>query len=577
VLKSFTQPEGGYPRAGLVLSDNTLYGTTANFGTGGKGVVFKINTDGSGYAVLHNFTGGDGYYSQGDLVLAGSTLYGTTEQGGASNLGVVFKVNTDGSGFTVLKSFASSEGSRPRAGLVLEGSTLYGTTYGGGISDCGVVFKVNTDGSDYAVLKYFTNFVSSDGAAPQGGLVLAGSTLYGTASRGGAFYGVVFKLNTDGSGYTLLHNFNSLDGWAPVGRLVLAGSTLYGTAGGGTGNYGVVYKVNTDGSGYTLVKTFDGTGGYKPYQGLAIAGSTLYGISYSGGVGTEYGGYGMVFRINADGSGYTVLRSFSGSDGGNPVGVMISGSTLYGTTEHGGSSWRGAVFSGACCLSLTGLPLTQTAEAGSTVVLRSETESFAPGVGYQWSFGTQALAGATRTWLTLTNVDFSPAGAYSVVVTNLAMEVVTSPPAMLSVTPPVPRRTVPAISLSGEAGSWLQLEYASTPGSSVSWQDLDVVSLAAPPQFYFDLTLPPPGDRFYRAWQTNVPSVRSALQLSRAAGLTLTGAIGNKVRVDCINQFGPTDAWVTLGTVTLTNTSQLYFDVSAYGQPPRLYRLMRTP
>ena len=59
--------------------------------------------------------------------------------------------------------------------------------------------------------------------------------------------------------------------------------------------------------------------------------------------------------------------------------------------------------------------------------------------------------------------------------------------------------------------------------------------------------------------------------------LTLTGAVGSSVRVDYINQFGPTDAWVPLDTVTLTNPSQLYFDVSAPGQPPRLYRLVQVP
>jgi len=47
--------------------------------------------------------------------------------------------------------------------------------------------------------------------------------------------------------------------------------------------------------------------------------------------------------------------------------------------------------------------------------------------------------------------------------------------------------------------------------------------------------------------------------------------------VDYINQFGPTDAWVTLDTVTLSNTPQLYFDVAAPGQPPRLYRLVQVP
>jgi hypothetical protein len=59
--------------------------------------------------------------------------------------------------------------------------------------------------------------------------------------------------------------------------------------------------------------------------------------------------------------------------------------------------------------------------------------------------------------------------------------------------------------------------------------------------------------------------------------ITLTGNPGDSVRLDYINQFGPIDAWVTLNTVTLTNTSQLYFDVSAPGQPQRLYRLVQVP
>jgi len=37
------------------------------------------------------------------------------------------------------------------------------------------------------------------------------------------------------------------------------------------------------------------------------------------------------------------------------------------------------------------------------------------------------------------------------------------------------------------------------------------------------------------------------------------------------------NAWVALATVTLTNTSQLYFDASAPGQPERLYRLVQVP
>jgi hypothetical protein len=59
--------------------------------------------------------------------------------------------------------------------------------------------------------------------------------------------------------------------------------------------------------------------------------------------------------------------------------------------------------------------------------------------------------------------------------------------------------------------------------------------------------------------------------------LTLTGNVSNSIRVDGINAIGPTDAWFTLSTVTLTNTSQLYFDVTAPGQLTRLYRLVTIP
>jgi len=86
VLKNFSRSDGEGPCGGLVLSGSTLYGTTVSGGSPGNyGVVFKVNTDGSGYAVLKNFTGGDGAYPEASLVLAGSTVYGTTEGAASRN------------------------------------------------------------------------------------------------------------------------------------------------------------------------------------------------------------------------------------------------------------------------------------------------------------------------------------------------------------------------------------------------------------------------------------------------------------------------------------------------------------
>jgi hypothetical protein len=149
---------------------------------------------------------------------------------------------------------------------------------------------------------------------------------------------------------------------------------------------------------------------------------------------------------------------------------------------------------------------------------------------------------------------------------------VTSAPALLSVIPPVYRRVVPAVHLPSGTGDLLHLEYADNLATAPAWSSFTNATLGSGPQLCFDLSQPLPAQRFFRAWQTNGP--QPALDLSLATEIPLAGAIGSSVRIDYINQFGPTNAWVTLDTVTLTNTSQLYFDVSAPGHPQRLYRLV---
>jgi hypothetical protein len=151
---------------------------------------------------------------------------------------------------------------------------------------------------------------------------------------------------------------------------------------------------------------------------------------------------------------------------------------------------------------------------------------------------------------------------------------VTSAPVMLNVIAPVPRRVVPGVNLLGQAGNPTGLDYRDNLGPTANWQTVATMTLSNASQFYFDVSEPLPPQRFYRAWQTGTPGVTPSLDLHLVPAITLTGNIGHSVRVDYINQVGPIDAWVTLATVTLTNTSQLYFDVSAPGQPQRLYRLV---
>jgi uncharacterized repeat protein (TIGR03803 family) len=186
-LHSFSyNSDGGYPIGSLVLSGNTLYGTTLEGGANGDGTVFALNTDGSGFRTLYSFSAGsdnasgyyvnsDGAYPEAGLVLSGNTLYGTTVEGGTSGEGTVFALNTDGSGFTNLYDFTGgSDGGYPYTGLVLSGNTLYGTTVVGGTKNAGTVFAINTNSSNFRILHSF--IYASDGEEPEGGLILAGNT-----------------------------------------------------------------------------------------------------------------------------------------------------------------------------------------------------------------------------------------------------------------------------------------------------------------------------------------------------------------------------------------------------------------
>jgi uncharacterized repeat protein (TIGR03803 family) len=368
--RSYTYPTNtdGFKPNGVILSGNTLYGTAQSGGSGNSGAVFAVNTNGTGFTILHDFTAndpitginGDGANPAG-LILSGNTLYGVTSGGGTGGSGAVFKVNTDGTGFTTLYSFTASsvntngyptnsDGSGPNGALILSANTLYGAAFGGGTNGGGTVFKVNTDGNSFTVLHTFGIYPSADEGEPNGGLVLSGNTLFGTTTGGGTYNeGSVFAVNTDGTGYTILHSFTGGgDESAPNGGLLLSGNTLYGTTQGAGwgGSFGTAFSMNTDGSSFTTLANFNSEI-FSPTAGLILSGTTLYGTA-EGGSEDDFGDAleagGVAFAVNTDGNGLTILYGITNNAPVYPGGLVLSGNTLYGTTQIDGSSDNGAVF-----------------------------------------------------------------------------------------------------------------------------------------------------------------------------------------------------------------------------------------
>jgi uncharacterized repeat protein (TIGR03803 family) len=510
-LHSFTtNTDGAFPYTGLVLSGNTLYGTTRrSYSADGiyseNGTLFAVNTDGSGFKALYDMNDGAGVaHSPASLIVSGHTLYGATLLGGSFYNGSVFAANTDGIGLTNLHSFSTlsayptyntnSDGVNPMAGLTLSGNTLYGTATGGGSSDAGTVFAINTDGTGFTTLHSFTTssqnsnndyWTNSDGTYPSSTLALSDNTLYGTArSHGSSGSGTVFAINTDGTDFTTLYNFTATlggyaytnsngvnayaytnsDGANPAGFLILSANTLYGTtiAGGYWGN-GTIFRINTDGSHFTNLYSFNFNGGIEwddPNPGLTLTSNTLYGNTQIGGSS----GNGTVFAINTDGTGYTTLYSFTATtttgddpwwptntDGANPTGeLVLSGNTLYGTALSGGASGYGTVFALSLAPSapiITTQPQSQAAQAGNDVIF-TVTASVYPPPTYQWQFNGNPIAGAIGMNLSLTNVQSTNTGDYSVVVNNAYGSVTSAVARLIVYLPPsTPPPSTPASSL----------------------------------------------------------------------------------------------------------------------------------
>jgi uncharacterized repeat protein (TIGR03803 family) len=310
-------------------------------------VIFAINTDGTNFEVIHNFGPfAEGIRPVGSLLLIDGVLVGSTLGGGDAEvgLGTLFSIRTSGSDFNVLHTFRGQEGGRSLGGLAQLGGRLYGTTNRGGPINGGTIFSLNVDGTDFTVLHEMTGGLN-DGAASAAPLTAVGSNLYGTALNGGELdRGGIFSIDATGSDFTWLYSFKEGEGRSGEG-LLHAGGRLFGTTGsGGSHTDGSVFGIDLDGSHFSLVHSFSGLDGIQPNAELISDGIRLYGTT---SFGSAPPGAGVAYSFLLDGTDFNILHDFAGApaEGDGLWGPMLlSGSTLYGTTINGGTEDAGTVF-----------------------------------------------------------------------------------------------------------------------------------------------------------------------------------------------------------------------------------------
>ncbi|NTW23969.1 MAG: hypothetical protein HGA37_04665 [Lentimicrobium sp.] len=343
--------EGKNPEGNLIAEGGYFYGMTPEGGAGEQGCIFRINPDGTGYTKLFDFNGINGRKPYGSLLYNAGTFYGTASEGGDNGYGCVFKINPDGSDYTILHHFKEIiDGSGPRGNLILSDGILYGTTNYGPSGVEGAIFKINTDGTGFSTLHSFNYYV--DGGYPAGSLIKSGNKLYGMAKYGGSgSKGTIFSLDVDGSNFTTLHHFNGSEGRYPHGNLVLSGTTLYGmTPEGGINLGGTLFSIQTNGSAYSDLVQFDNSAS-GPLGSMILDNGNLFGLTHYGG--DNYSG--TVFKYDIAQSSFTPLTSFIGNNGLHPYGDLIkSGEDFYGMAREGGDDSNGIIFKYSSPLEWTG-------------------------------------------------------------------------------------------------------------------------------------------------------------------------------------------------------------------------------
>lgn len=376
-IHKFTgSPDGQQPEGLVAGPAGVLYGTTTYGGPSNQGTVFQLTppTSPGGKwteTLLHAFTGQDGDGANPfapPTVGPNGNLYGTTANAGGDGLGMVWELQPPATpGGTWIEKVLYSPDGEYGQGLgffsgVIVGSNhyLYTVTSGGGDYGLGTVTVVEpptTPGGAWSGGSIYQFTGGSDGKQPAGIAITKDGVIYGTTSYGGSGNaGVVFALTPSSLPYlyneTTLYSFTGgADGGVPFAAPVISTSTqvygtifaIYGsTTAGGFSGAGTVFQLLTPEVpgpwDETVLYNFNVNDGRIPDAPVIVNNGIIYGATATGSETTNSGG--SVFQVQQE-STYpyfwieTVLHNFPLQD--TPIGTLVldKTGTLYGATASG--------------------------------------------------------------------------------------------------------------------------------------------------------------------------------------------------------------------------------------------------
>jgi uncharacterized repeat protein (TIGR03803 family) len=334
------------------------------------GAVFSL-TPGGTLKVLHTFVAGTrknypngnlpGLLTQGaDGKIYGETLFGGVDGcNGYCGYGVLYRVNTDGSGFQVLHKYCSEKhcADGEYGGKLVEGTdgNLYGTA-GGGSNGAGIIFKVTPSTGAYEAVVNFD--ISTTGEGPSGLVVASDGTFYSLTDSSTSGQLLVHYTEATGELETFPLNFPLVNGLPSAGFLLTLGpnGNFYGIyeidAESGAG----VFEADPDGGNLQLFpfyNTVDGAG--APQTMILASDGNLWLDNYNGS-----SGYGSIDTLSpTDGSLIQNLAPFSSTAavGAYPAElIQAADGSLWGSTYDFGKTLKSHFADGTVFSLNAGLP-----------------------------------------------------------------------------------------------------------------------------------------------------------------------------------------------------------------------------
>jgi len=346
-------------------AQDSMEGSSAPTG----GTVFSVTPAGT-FTLLHIFAPGPNKnYANGNLPgnvvqgpdgkIYGDTLYGGNEGcNGYCGFGLLYRINTDGSDFQIIHKFCSeancADGNAGYFMSVGNDGNVYGTTYYGGTGSAGTIFQVTPSTGAYKVVVNFD--FSTTGENP--GALAAGpdGTFYGlTAGSGGEI--LFHYTEATNTVSTVLLKFPLFNGLPSHG-----GDLTLGPNGNFYGLYGIygvsgegIFEVDVDGSNLQLFPFYTTQDGAGQPDGLLLASDGNFWMADITG-----DSYGNIVEISAsDGSLIQTLKPFNAKAavGAYPMDLMqAKDGTLWGTTDSFGNATQGHFGDGTVFSLNAGLP-----------------------------------------------------------------------------------------------------------------------------------------------------------------------------------------------------------------------------